>query len=797
MIGKKNALIPAAFLLYAAGLSFFLNLSIQASRFTILEHQFHFSFFPLFFGFILFFTLLFFGWQFLAKIESRISGKDRFLTLWDGFLASTPLAFFLLSTLLLKHYLTRDDLKTRLYLLAIFILLSLFYLKFSSLSGLFAESWKQRAAGLEAKFSSLSPRKKLLLLFIVAFLIYNACALFLVTKGITFSGDEPNYLLTTHSLLKDGDINLANNYAHKDYFHFYSKEQNPRLKLGVYGRTGKKGKDYIYPINLPGISVLMMPFYWLSQFFKGKLLTFILKASLSLWAVLLGLQVYLFLKETLRKERLALGLWLVYSFSSPILFYAIHLYPEIPVAFFSLLIYRKISSPRPLRLFPLFFLGFLLSTFFWFGLKYNFIFWPLLLISIYFLWKKQKSRWGILVFLSFPLLSFGLFGCFIYNLYGTFSPFAVYEGVLSPEKSLSLKESLFSLPLLSRIETFLDYFFDQRDGLLLYAPFYFFMFSGFVEMFRRAKKELLILLFISLPFLLNYAFFTHRQGHCPQARVLAPISWIGILLVGYFLAYNRHRLFSHLFMIGGAASLTVSGILLSHPSFLYQPTTHEVTQRAGDMFIYLSNLHFFLPSYLPSFIKIRNVEYLPNYLWILAAVVFVLGYVLFKNRGPLRLRQGFHLLFALLLLSASFFLWVLYPRDVPYPTRTFYYSPQKAMGFYIFPMGKGVVAKNEAEFYLHIEKSYKILFSSKTELEKIQLIFGSEKGTHEVVIRFFDLPLYEGQTNQERKQLSFSPPAYYPLRHLYLYEINLSLKKLSDENLLIDPYFLQILPLKN
>jgi hypothetical protein len=69
---------------------------------------------------------------------------------------------------------------------------------------------------------------------------------------MTFSGDEPNYLMTTHSLYKDGDINLANNYARKDYFHFYSRKDNPRLKLGIYARYGKKGQDYIFPINLPG-----------------------------------------------------------------------------------------------------------------------------------------------------------------------------------------------------------------------------------------------------------------------------------------------------------------------------------------------------------------------------------------------------------------------------------------------------------------------------------------------------------------------------------------------------------------
>lgn len=792
----RSSLAIIAFLLSAIGLSLFLNISIQASRFTILEHRFHFSPFPFFLVLFLFFISLVSIWELLARLESRTSRKDLNSIRWDGFLCSLPLLFFLLSPLLSKHYLTKDDLQTRLLLLAVFVLLSLLYLKVASLvqslkeKTIFFKKWEQR-------FLSLPLRKKLVLLFLVAFLVYNACTLLLVSKGITFSGDEPNYLLTTHSLLADKDINLANNYANQDYFHFYSKEENPRLRMGIYAHYGKKGKDYIYPINLPGISVLMLPFYWLSQFFKGRILTFILKGSLSVWAVLLGLQIYLFVKDTWRRERLAFALWLVFSFSSPVLFYAIHLYPEIPIALFSLYVYRKVTRASRLRLFHYLFFGFLLSTFFWFGLKYNFIFWPLLLVSIYYLLKNQKVKWKISLFLAFPLLSLGLFYYFIYSLYGTFSPFAIYEGVMTPEKSQSLKEAILMLPLLSRVETFFDYFFDQRDGLLFYSPLYFFMLLGLVEVFRRAKKELAAFLLISLPFILNYAFFTHRQGHCPQARVLAPISWISFLLVAYFLAYNRHKLLSFLFWFSFTASLIISGILLGHPSFLYQPTTHDYTQRAGDLFVYLSNLHFFLPAFLPSFIKIPNINYLPNYFWIMATAAFILAFCFLKNKGQRPLRRGFHFGLVFLLLFLSFLLWVAFPRSVPYPTRVFYYSPQKALGFYFFPMGKGVVAKKEAEFYLHIEKPYKFLFSSREKLEKIKLIFGSEKGEHEVKIDFFDLPLFEGKTKYEKRELAFSPPVYYPFRNLHLYEVSLTLKKYSKENLLVDPYFLQVLPLKN
>ncbi len=52
------------------------------------------------------------------------------------------------------------------------------------------------------------------------------------------------------------------------------------------------------------------------------------------------------------------------------------------------------------------------------------------------------------------------------------------------------------------------------------------------------------------------------------------------------------------------------------------------------------------------------------------------------------------------------------------------------------------------------------------------------------------------RTNREIRETVFTPEACYRLKGLYLYEIVLSLKKLSDENLLDDPYLLQISPVR-
>ncbi|MDP2916106.1 MAG: hypothetical protein Q8O91_11735 [Candidatus Aminicenantes bacterium] len=810
MTGKRKLATAIVFGLASAGLAAYVNILLQSRTYTILSHGFRMfgTHLVLFLAFwVAFYAFLRLTARMIAGIEAKALGADLEDRLWQNTLAAVPFLFLLLTPLLFTNYLTRDDLRIRLVLLGVFVGLAVLSLKLFELVPLFKkrppfiEKWQRR-------IRDLSLRKKLALLFVAAFAVYNLGTFALVSQGVTFSGDEPYYLLTTHSLLYDKDINLANNYADQDYFHFYSKENSPQRKLGIYGRYGKKGEDYIYPISLPGISVLMLPWYKVSQLLKGPWLTFVLKGSLSIWAVLLGLQLFLLARDLWRREDLAFTLWLFYSFSAPVLFYAVHLYPEIPIALFSITIYRKVTSAKPPSNGLLLFLGLLLGSFLWFGLKYNLIFWPLLLVSLYHLWKRHKIRARILLFLLFPLLGTVLFYYFVFSLYGTISPFAVYAGITSPEQNQALKDTLLSIPLQARTDTFFDYFLDQRDGLLLYSPLYFFMFLGLVEIFRKSKRDLLILLFIALPFLLNYAFFTHRQGYCPQARVLAPLSWIGALLIGYFLAFNRRKIFTTLFWAAGLTTLAITVLLIFHPSFLYQPTTHEVTQRPGEFFVFLSNMRFFLPSFLPSFIKVDNLHYIPNYVWIALVIFFIIGYAWIRTGKRREAHSegttpsntqgepssGFRLGLTAVLLGIAFRLWVYDPRCVLYPTQTFTYSTQRQLGLYLFPLGKDVVAKNEGELYLHDDRAYKVIFGSKERLEQLKLVFGSTQGEHDVDIRLFDLPVFEGRTTREKKDLILKAPASFPFRNLYVYEIDFRFKKRSTENLKIDPYLLQILP---
>src|SRR5438876_4833800 len=65
------------------------------------------------------------------------------------------------------------------------------------------------------------------LCFSIAFLVYVALIPHFLRYSNPPTGDQPFYLMDTISLVQDGDLNVANNYAHRDEDKFYSLAPHP------------------------------------------------------------------------------------------------------------------------------------------------------------------------------------------------------------------------------------------------------------------------------------------------------------------------------------------------------------------------------------------------------------------------------------------------------------------------------------------------------------------------------------------------------------------------------------------
>ena len=474
-------------------------------------------------------------------------------------------------------------------------------------------SWKK----IRCAFNALPLKKRLWIIFLTAELLFVAASALITAKGVALVGDEPHYLAISQSIARDGDLNVFNQYFRDGFKEFLHVDH-----LAAHGTWGK-GFKKIYSYHLPGISLTLAPFFFLKL--SPPLLYFIVRAFLGLFGALLAVLVYLFCLRLWRSRRLAYFATLAFTLSAPVFFYSFHIFPEVQAmllilsALYLLLFKAQEKDSRCL------WAGLLLgSTIFW-GVKYVLFIYPVCLgFLAYWLWQK-KFRPALLL-IVFPLLFQALFFYYLYSAYGNFSPNSVYYGMLSPDGTKALVETILNkIPLTLRWETLLDYFFDQRDGLLLYNPFYFFAFPGLLLALKNFKRYRLHLL-AALPallFVINHAFSTIRAGYCPQGRYLTPVVWVLLLFALIYYRETRNLFFRRVFLALPLYSFFIVAYQAMKPLTLYQQTTHDTLVRPGLLFLNWSTIYCRLPDLLPSYIKTDNSAYLPNYVFLALFLLFI------------------------------------------------------------------------------------------------------------------------------------------------------------------------------
>lgn len=428
-------------------------------------------------------------------------------------------------------------------------------------------------------------------------------------RNLEFSGDEPHYLLLTKSILQDGDLDVSNQFLEKQWKEFYVKKD---VKLLPHAHAVRGGW---YSIHLPGLSYTLIPIYLATRQFPVEIKKLLIRLGFSLYGLLFLFVLFHFLRREFGQE-MALKSLSIVALTVPAFPFFFHLFPEIPAALLTL---SSLYIVLYKRKWWLFFAGFLSGLLIWFGVKY-FIY-TLVITLVGIIIRKKES-----IFLIFSqTLPVVPFFAFLKAHYGSFSMLSVYFGILSPEKKAELiKLIIYKIPLDLRIGSFLDYFLDQRDGLLPYAPVAIFAFVALLRYWKK-RPALLSLAFL-LPFIFSYGWQTHRGGYCPPARPLASLAWT--IAVGYalFIARVKNRNIRFIFWSSFSLSLLLSFILSSNPYAYYGPTTHEITNRVGLLFHRLSTPLFYLPDLFPSFLKHPYkpiTKWLPNYVWIIIMAVLV------------------------------------------------------------------------------------------------------------------------------------------------------------------------------
>ncbi|MEA3346384.1 MAG: hypothetical protein U9Q78_09140 [Chloroflexota bacterium] len=448
---------------------------------------------------------------------------------------------------------------------------------------------RRQAITLHHLLKRPSPIQMALILFLVSFVAYASITPWIV-RHWQLTGDEPYYLLIAHSLAFDHDFDLANNYQNKDYTYFY-----PASSLNAHTVRRGDGKEYSW--HGIGLPLLLAPFYSLG----GRLgATYFLNVV----AALLAANVFLLSFEITRLRTAALLTWAMVAFAPPILLYAFLIYPETMGGLIALWGMQWALWGSRDKTQTWFAVGLCAAVLPW--LVIRFIVLSAALLAIVSMANLRKSSLRRLVVLLAPVIVSAIgYAAFSIEFYGTLSPPGALAG------------AGFDTALLRRLPKQLltgavGWLFDQKAGLLFYAPIYGLAPLGcalLVQHRRRALWPLPLAITLHYGSVAALGFWT--QWSVPTRYLVAILPLAGGT-IAYALAIVRSRLFLILCLLLWGVSLVIGWTLMLNPNLAYNYRTTGQGARLWNR--YSQFLHLDLTGILPSFdtTSLYDAEELPH-----------------------------------------------------------------------------------------------------------------------------------------------------------------------------------------
>ncbi len=313
-------------------------------------------------------------------------------------------------------------------------------------------------------------------LFTITLLLYlQSIPYILYTWAIT--GDEPHYLLAAHSLVRDGDLDLKNNYLNGDHLAFHPGFLDPHIK--------EQPNDVWLLTHDIGLPFLIAPAYALGgrvgvmQFF-------------AVMGALLAVQMFLLGWEVTGQWGAGLLGWGAMTFSAPLALYVFQIYPEMLGSLIMLWAMRQILiTPNWLLLSPApllsrsraLLVALVLALLPWLSGRYT----PLLLLLVALtVWKHWHNRKTWLTVGGLALASLTIYLITNYSFYGGPTPSATIVG-----NAVSAGFGNVGGQQIPR--GLAGWWLDQQRGLLVYGPILIVAFIGLPHLWRLRGLDGLLL----------------------------------------------------------------------------------------------------------------------------------------------------------------------------------------------------------------------------------------------------------------------------------------------------------------
>lgn len=397
----------------------------------------------------------------------------------------------------------------------------------------------------------------------------------LTTHGkYSASGDEPHYLMITHSIVVDHDMDVANNYADNDGRLF----GHDHLDMGLHAVPSRNG--HVRPIHDVGLAVTLVPVYFIAQRIaqipSDSLLTRVRMdrglftysiISLFLMAVTaVGLMMLADGVSSLTSQATAALLVVAAGVSPPIVSHSFLVFPEALALFVTcLVVWLSLRPPGSDDRAALMAIVFALGALPWTHHKYLLYVPGLLFVIVWKRWEMVRAlSWGEWAAAG------GLFGLpQLALLVWTWHEWGTLGGALTtgglPFSAAMLKSG------------FLGLWIDRQSGLLAYAPLYWIAPACWYLTRKTTWPFLVPAALLYLP----AAAFTIGwwAGFSPAARYLVPLMPFCIVAIADALRYRAIRIAALVLLIPQAL---VDAVVWQHPRGLWpSPEGNVALQTLG------------------------------------------------------------------------------------------------------------------------------------------------------------------------------------------------------------------------
>ena len=360
-----------------------------------------------------------------------------------------------------------------------------------------------------------------LIVFGTCLVIYLALYLFAPAgKGLRTRtiGDEPHYLVIAESVLRDGDLSLADDYASRNY---QREGYHSGARLEPHVTTGRQGR--VVPWHQVMTSLVILPAYAAAGY-RGAGATMVVIMSAT------ALFTFLLLRRFVR-ERTAAIVTLFFFLTYPLLLYSHLVYPEVFAIFlvavgtWAALEVRAGKGPG-----YLFLAGIAAALLPHFHSK--FIVLAAALAFLVVLCAGGRS-WRLLYFFAPVCLSLAALAFWTWYLYGP----NIIRGltVSGGTGGFFGGDSPWGIPGL---------YFDRAWGLVPFAPLYLALFAGMpLPRNRRALKKwwIFIPVTIAVYTVVVGGFREWHGGAAPVPRYLVPLLPLFVLCAGLVVSGVRSR----------------------------------------------------------------------------------------------------------------------------------------------------------------------------------------------------------------------------------------------------------------